>query len=166
MRFDEANAVQKACRQLGGIKPMAWVFARVLHRVDNPLLKRTGGKTSVTGLLTGLPIIEVTTTGARSGAPRTMPLVAVPDGDRLVVLASNFGQHQNPAWYYNLRAHPECTVTHAGESVPLVAYEATGDERERLWQLDLQTYPARAKYADRTGGRRIPVIVLSASGAD
>lgn len=153
--------MQRAFRQLGGVKPMAVVFARLLHRIDNPMLARSDGRSSLTGWLTGLPIIELTTVGARSGQPRTMPLVAVPDGDRLVVLASNYGQTKHPAWYFNLRAHPECTITYRGETFPATDYEAEGDERDRLWQLDVESYPPRVKYAERTGDRRIPVMVLT-----
>jgi hypothetical protein len=86
MRFDEANSVQRGVRLLGGTRPMAWLFARMLHRLDGPVLRRSQGRRSVTSALTGLPIVELTAVGARSGKPRTLPIVGVPDGDRLVVL--------------------------------------------------------------------------------
>ncbi|HEX4017434.1 MAG TPA: nitroreductase/quinone reductase family protein [Frankiaceae bacterium] len=160
MRFDEANAVQRRMRLLAGTRPMAWLFARVLHRIDRPIMRRSHGRRSFTSGLTGLPIVELTTVGARTGQPRTMPIVGVPDGDRLVLVASNFGQHHHPGWYFNLRADPHCAVAHRGRSHAMVAYEAEGDERERLWQLDVSVYPPRAVYAQRSGGRRIPVMVL------
>ena len=160
MRYDQANAVQRGLRRAAGTRPMAWFFARVLHRIDRPLIRMFGGLTSLTTLLTGLPIVELTTTGARSGLPRTMPIVGVPDGERLVLVASNYGNPHHPAWYHNLRAHPECTVRFRGEQRAMRAYEAEGEERERLWALDLTVYPARAAYARRAAGRRIPVMVL------
>lgn len=160
MRFDEATAVQRNLRRLAGTRPAAWLFARLLHRLDGPVLRRSHGRHSVTTWLTGLPIIELTTTGARSGLPRTSPIIAVPDGDRLVLVASNYGHERHPAWYHNLTANPRCTVFVQGRRYEMDAYEAEGDERERLWALDLSVYPARARYAQRTGPRRIPVMVL------
>lgn len=160
MRFDEANRWQQAIRSLAGTRLMALFFARVLHHLDAPVLRRTNGTSSVTSALTGLPIVELTTTGARTGRTRTMPIVAVPDGDRLVLIASNYGQQRNPGWYFNLVAHPECSVRFRGERAEMKAYEADGEERERLWELDLTVYPARANYA-RATNRHIPVMVLA-----
>jgi deazaflavin-dependent oxidoreductase (nitroreductase family) len=160
MRFDEANGLQRVTRSLARTRPMALFFARVMHHLDAPVLRRTDGRSSVTSALTGLPIVELTTTGARTGSRRTMPIVAVPDGDRLVLIASNYGQQRNPGWYFNLVAHPECSVRFRGERVEMKAYEADGEERERLWELDLTVYPARANYA-RATSRRIPVMVLA-----
>jgi deazaflavin-dependent oxidoreductase (nitroreductase family) len=160
VRFDQANAAQRGLRQLAGTRPMAWLFARTLHHLDGPVLRRSGGRHSVSSALTGLPIIELTTVGARSGEPRTLPLIGVPDGDRLVLVASNYGQLHNPAWYYNLKASPQCHVAFRGQPHEMEAYEAEGNERERLWKLDVAVYPPRNLYAQRAAGRRIPVMVL------
>lgn len=160
MLFDEANFVQRLMRQLGGRRPMARFLARTLHRLDLPVMRLTGGRRSVTEALTGLPVIQLTTSGARTGLSRTMPIVAVPDGDRLVLVASNYGSEQSPGWYFNLTAHPRCTVVIGGARHDMEAFEAEGQERERLWALDSSVYPARRHYADWTGGRRIPVMVL------
>jgi deazaflavin-dependent oxidoreductase (nitroreductase family) len=158
--FDEANVVQRGMRLLAGTRPMAWLFARVLHHLDGPVLRRSAGRHSVSAALTGLPIIELTTVGARSGESRTLPLVGVPDGVRLVLVASNYGKQQNPAWYYNLKANPRCTATFRGQRHDMEAYEAEGEERQRLWELDVSVYPPRNHYAHRAGTRRIPVVVL------
>jgi len=158
--FDEANSAQRMFRLLGGTLPMAWLAARVLHHLDGPLLRRTAGRRCVTAGLTGLPVVELTAVGARSGQPRTLPVICVADGDRLVLVASNYGQARNPAWYYNLRANPRCRVAFRGRRYEMEAYEAAGEERERLWQRDVAAYPARSRYADRVGRRRIPVMVL------
>lgn len=160
MRYDEANALQRFFRSAASTPVTARFFAAVLHRLDRPVMRLTHGRSSFTSLLTGLPIVELTTTGARTGLPRTLPIVGMPDGDRLVLLASNYGNPKHPAWYHNLRAHPECTVRFRGEELPMRAFEAEGDERERLWALDLTVYPTRAAYAQWTNGRRIPVMVL------
>jgi len=160
VKFDQANAAQRGMRLLAGTRPMAWLFARVLHHLDGPVLRRSGGRHSVSSALTGLPIVELTTIGARSGEQRTLPIIGVPDGDRLVLVASNYGQQRNPAWYHNLKADPRCGAAFRGQHHEMVAYEAEGDERQRLWELDASVYPPRNHYAQRAGGRRIPVMVL------
>ncbi|MGW6378458.1 nitroreductase/quinone reductase family protein [Rhodococcus sp. NPDC055112] len=160
-RYRDVNPVYRVMRDLAGTKPMAWFFARTLHHVDGPVYRLTKGRNTLTTLLTGLPLVMLTTTGAKSGARRTVPLVGMRDGDRIVVIASNYGQHSNPAWYFNLRKQPEATVTVAGgEALPVVAYEAEGEERERLWRMDLEVYPSRAAYEKRATDRQIPVMVL------
>ena len=160
MLFGEANFVQRLLRQLGGRRAMARLFARTLHRLDLPVMRLTGGRRSVTEALTGLPVVQLTTTGARTGLSRTMPIVAVPDGDRLVLVASNYGSEHSPGWYFNLKANPRCTVVKGGTVHEMEAFEAEGQERERLWALDSSAYPARRRYAGWAGGRRIPVMVL------
>ena len=138
----------------------AWLSSRLLHRLDLPVMRLTQGRRSVTGAFSGLPMVELTTTGARTGLPRTMPIICTPDADRLVLVASNYGSAHNPGWYFNLKAHPQCTVVIRGQRWQMEAYEAEGEERERLWALDSSVYPARRHYAVRAGGRRIPVMVL------
>jgi deazaflavin-dependent oxidoreductase (nitroreductase family) len=160
MRFDEANPTQRGMRLLAGTRPVAWLFARVLHHLDGPVLQRSAGRHSLSSALTGLPVVALTTVGARSGQPRTLPILGVPDADRLVLVASNYGQHRNPGWYYNLKANPRCSVVFRGQRHEMEAYEADGEERERLWQLDVSVYPPRNHYAQRAGNRRIPVMVL------
>jgi deazaflavin-dependent oxidoreductase (nitroreductase family) len=160
MGLDAANAAQRCMRLLAGTRPMAWLFARVLHHLDAPVLRRSRGRRSVTSALTGLPIVELTAVGARSGQAHTLPIIGVPDGDRLVLVASNYGQKRNPGWYYNLKANPRCSVVFRGRRYEMEAYEADGEERERLWELDVSVYPPRNQYARRAGGRRIPVMVL------
>lgn len=165
VRFDRPNAVQRGFRRLGGTRPLAWVSARVLHHLDGPVLRLSSGRRCVTSAFTGLPVFELTAIGARSGEPRTLPLIGVPDGDRLVLVASNYGQRRNPGWYYNLRANPLCSITFRGRRYEMEAYEADGPERERLWALDLSAYPARNHYARRAGQRHIPVMVLRPAAA-
>lgn len=160
LRFDEANVVQRGMRLLAVTWPMAWLFARVLHHLDGPVLRISRGRRSLTSALTGMPVVELTAVGARSREPRTLPIIGVPDGDRLVLVASNYGQQRNPGWYHNLKANPRCSVVFRGQRYEMEAYEAEGEERERLWELDVSVYPPRNHYARRAGDRRIPVMVL------
>ncbi|WP_430333147.1 nitroreductase/quinone reductase family protein [Rhodococcus sp. ACT016] len=159
--YRQANLIQRGLRSVAGLAPVSWVFARTLHHIDRPVFRITRGRRTLTSMLTGLPVVMLTTTGARTGFRRTLPLLGLPDDGRIVVIASNYGQVDNPSWYYNLRAHPRAEISVAGGAVRDVrAREAEGAERERLWRLGLSIYPAWAGYAKRATDRRIPVMVL------
>jgi deazaflavin-dependent oxidoreductase (nitroreductase family) len=106
------------------------------------------------------PLLVLTTTGARSGQPRTTPLIYTTDGDRLVVIASKGGEPTNPDWYHNLLAHPEATVEVGGERFPVRATFAEGAERRRLFDQQAAQMPFFAEY-ERTTPREIPVVVLT-----
>ncbi len=154
------SALRGAIRKAAAGKPGSWLLARVLHRVDGLLARATGGRCSVTGLLAGLPVVFLTTTGARSGRPHTVPLVALASGDEVVVIASNWGRKSHPSWYVNLRSFPEAVVSVGGRSGVYTAAEVHGARREALWQRAIGLYPGFRTYAHRAGDRRIPVVVL------
>jgi deazaflavin-dependent oxidoreductase (nitroreductase family) len=105
------------------------------------------------------PMLLLDHVGARSGAPRTTPLVYVRDGDDLVVVASKGGHPKHPAWYHNLKANPLTTVQVGSEKRQVRARVADATERERLWPLALRTYAGYASYQERTG-REIPLVIL------
>ena len=88
-----------------------------------------------------------------------MPLGAVRDGECWILIASNAGKEQMPAWAYNLRADGAVTVEHRGTTTPFEAHEATGAEFERLWGVVTAAYPGYQVYQDRTD-RAIPLFVL------
>ena len=140
---------------------MSWVYVRVLHHVDRPIYRLTGGRQTFVSLATGLPVVMLTTTGARTGRQRVWPVLGLPDDDNLVVIASNWGQRHHPAWYHNLRAHPDAIVAVGGVTRRVRASEAIGEERERLWRRALAVYPGWAAYERRVRHRRIPVMVLT-----
>src|SRR5215211_1722742 len=104
------SRLQRVLQHLPASQLGAWIFARTLDPLDRLLLRLSGGRVSVPGVLTGLPVVMLTTIGAKSGQPRTVPLVGLRDGDKVVLIGSNFGQTHHPGWYYNLRAHPEATL--------------------------------------------------------
>jgi deazaflavin-dependent oxidoreductase (nitroreductase family) len=108
----------------------------------------------------GATILLLTTTGRRSGDPRTMPLIYRADGDRFVVVASKGGWKDNPLWYENLEADPEVTIELKGETIPVRASTAQGEERARLWRLMTEVWPDYDTY-QRRAEREIPVVVLS-----
>jgi deazaflavin-dependent oxidoreductase (nitroreductase family) len=117
----------------------------------------------VSGGFAGVPMLLLTTTGARSGRRHTTPLTYVPDGDRMIVFASKAGAPTNPAWYHNLVANPQVTVEVGDETFEARAEETTGEERDRLYRQQAERVPVFAQYAQKTD-RTIPVIALTRSG--
>ena len=116
-----------------------------------------GGK--VGGRFEGVPLLLLTTTGARSGKRHTLPVGYLPDGDRLIIFATKRGLPTNPDWYYNLVAHPEATVEVGTETYDVTAAVLTGEERDRLYARQVERAPVFAEYQARTT-RKIPVIAL------
>jgi deazaflavin-dependent oxidoreductase (nitroreductase family) len=104
-------------------------------------------------------LLLLTTTGAKSGQQRIIPLAYVPDGERLIIFASKAGAPTNPDWYYNLLAHSEVTVEVGNETFQARATVATGEEYQRLDVLARKLSPAHAEYQARTT-RQIPLVVL------
>jgi deazaflavin-dependent oxidoreductase (nitroreductase family) len=152
--------LRRLVHRVAEIVPMSWIPPRTLVRVDRAFFKITHGRTSLSAWISGLPIIMLTTTGARSGQPHTLPVLALPEGDHLVVIASNFGKPANPGWYYNLRAHPSAMITWKGSTVQMLARELSGEERQRYVDRGLEAYPWWAPYHRRAAPRLIPVIML------
>lgn len=139
--------------RLGG-----WLFVNVFPALDRRLIPLSHGRLKVA---MGQPILLLHTRGARSGEPRTTPLLYTPCGDTFVVVASKAGAEHHPAWYHNLRAHPEdVTVEVAGARMPVRARVVDGPERARLWERVNDNYNGYERYQARAGGRTIPVIVL------
>jgi deazaflavin-dependent oxidoreductase (nitroreductase family) len=114
----------------------------------------------VGGPFEGAPLLVLTTTGAKSGQPRTNPLVYLPDGDRMVIFASKAGAPTNPDWYHNLKAHPRVTVEVGDETFDADATVAEGEERDRLYAQQATIMPGFAEYQEKTD-RVIPVVVLT-----
>ncbi|MGC5029591.1 nitroreductase family deazaflavin-dependent oxidoreductase [Micromonospora sp. DT229] len=131
---------------------------RLLVPADRIVGRLTRGRVVALGLV---PSLVITTTGRRSGKPRSNPLLYIPDGTGYVVIGSNWGQKQQPAWSLNLLAHPEAEVDVAGRRIPVRAELATGAERDRLWQLLLDEWPAYQAYVERAGDRQIRIFRLT-----
>jgi len=160
-RYEEQNLIRRVMRNSGSWPGMWRVYAPTLQHLDRIVYRASNGRSTLTSWLTGLPIVQLTTTGAKSGVRRTLPLVAIPRDDGWVVIASNFGQRRHPAWYYNLRAHPQVTVSFRGQVREMVARELEGEERDRWYELGIQIYPGWTSYRERTAAyRSIPVIEL------
>ncbi|WP_426572539.1 nitroreductase family deazaflavin-dependent oxidoreductase [Aquihabitans sp. McL0605] len=113
----------------------------------------------VSGPFEGAPMVIVSHAGARTGTVRLTPLMALVEGDSLVIFASKGGAPDNPDWFHNLVANPDTTVEYGTESFPVRARVAEGDEREDLWTRQKLAYPQFQGYEDATD-RIIPVVVL------
>jgi deazaflavin-dependent oxidoreductase (nitroreductase family) len=150
-------------RRVAATGPGSWLFARVLHRIDRPVYKLTGGRHTFANLASGLPVVMLTTTGARTGVQRTVPVLGLPSADGLAVIASNYGQPHHPAWYHNLRANPDGQVTVDGVTRAFRATEADGEARARIWQEGLKVYPGWTEYERRAPNRQIAVFVLESA---
>ncbi len=105
-------------------------------------------------------LLLLTTVGARTGRRHTTPMMFHPDGDRVLVIASNTGAAKHPDWYLNLLANPRVTVEVGDETYEAVASPAEGVERQRLWSLLKQNYPFFAEHEQQTE-REIPVVILT-----
>jgi deazaflavin-dependent oxidoreductase (nitroreductase family) len=154
---------ERAAVRIASSRPGAWLFVNVAMRIDRVLVPLTRGRLSscLGTRYHGHHLLLLTTTGARSGARRTVPLLYFSDGGEIVLIASKGGHPRHPAWYHNLRAHPRVTVHARGERTECIAREAENAERAGLWTRAVALYPGYAAYAERAAGRRIPVVVLS-----
>lgn len=155
------NIFQRSIQWFAATSLGSKLFIPTAHRLDRIVLRLSGGRTTMVGLAAGLPVITLTTIGAKSGQLRSVPLIGIPDGDRYVLIASNFGQAHHPAWYINLKRHPQATIALCGHTADYVATEASGDEYDRLWQKAVSLYGGYAAYKTRTGGRPIPIMILA-----
>jgi F420H(2)-dependent quinone reductase len=128
--------------------------------VHTLLYRTTGGRLGHTIPGMGGRMLLLDHVGARSGAKRTSPLLYMPDGDNVFVVASKGGFPKHPAWYHNLLANPDTTVQIGSENRAVHARVATPEERKRLWPIAVKTYHGYADYQARSGGREIPVVIL------
>ncbi|MEV3964317.1 nitroreductase/quinone reductase family protein [Nocardia sp. NPDC050193] len=132
---------------------------RALTPLDRRVLERTDARYTVLGPI-GAPVILLTTTGRRSGQPRTQPLLCVHDGATLYVIGSNFGGARHPAWTANLLAEPRATVSIAGERVPVIATRVEGAAAESVFERFVEITGAYAVYRKRTD-RDLRIFALS-----
>ena len=138
----------------------ARISSRILHPLDKVILKFTNNRISLTSLLSGTPVIVLTTIGARSGEPRTVPLLGVVKGDDVFLIASNWGQAHHPGWYYNLKKNPEAQLSFGKEKGQYIARDANESEHEEYWDEAVKMYAGYDLYKKRITTRNIPVFIL------
>jgi deazaflavin-dependent oxidoreductase (nitroreductase family) len=132
----------------------------VLHHLDRIFIKLSNNRTSLTAIMTGIPVITLTTMGAKSKKRRTVPLLGIPKGEKLILIPSNWGKSFYPGWYYNLKTDRNATVEYRGVINQYTAIVAEGAERADCWARAVDLYPGYAAYKRRAGKRQIPVILL------
>lgn len=126
-------------------------------KMNVPMYRLTRGR--VGGRIGAAPVLLLTTTGRKSGQPRTAPVVYLADGDRFVVIGSNAGNDKVPAWSLNLKANPEAEVEVGARRIAVRARVAEGEERAELWRRSNEQYAGFDDYEARTG-RDIALFVL------
>lgn len=154
------NLVQRVMQQFAASRVGSWIFSKTLHHVDRPLMRVSKGRASLPGLMGGLPIITLTTIGAKSGLPREAPLVGIPIGSDLAVIGSGWGMEPTPAWVHNLLANPAATIRYRERTIHVQARRPTADEEDRIWESARSVYPGFAVYPVRASHRQIEVFVL------
>ncbi len=141
---------------------MAWTWQwriwNQLTRTHSAVYRASRGR--IGGSYRGAPILLLNHVGRKSGKWRTIPLLYLPDGEDLVIVASKGGSHKHPGWFLNLREMDETTVEVGGETKPVRVRIADPEERTRLWPRILDLYADYAAYQRRTD-REIPVVILS-----
>lgn len=133
-------------------------FMRAADRLTQLTFRLTGGRFGGQQLKYTILLLE--TRGCKSGLPRTHALLYVRHGERFVVCASNFGAPQHPAWYWNLRALPQARIQVGRRRLMVIARDAEGEERARLWERLRALWPSYERYQANVS-RRIPVVVLT-----
>jgi deazaflavin-dependent oxidoreductase (nitroreductase family) len=135
-----------------------WLFITVFPLIDRRVMPLSRGRLKVA---VGQPILLLHTRGARSGQPRTSPLLYTPHGAGFVVVASKAGAAHHPAWYHNILAHPgDVAVEIGGRRIAVRPRLIEGAERAELWQRANDNYNGYETYQGRAGGRVIPVVLL------
>ena len=144
-------------QRVGHWRWFAAAFPSVIAPIDKAVLRATRGRLSVAGAQI-VPTLLLTTTGRRSGEPRTTPLLYLRDGERLVVSSENWGQPRSAGWPLNLRANPQATVQIGRRVGAYTARPATEAEVDRYWPQLRRLWPAVETYRQRSGQRSMFVL--------
>lgn len=138
-------------------------LARVINRVHRTVFGVSGGRIGNRGM--GMPVVQLTTTGRKTGKPRTVMLTSpVHDDNQVVLVASYGGDDRHPAWFVNLRDNPDVELTMEGKTRSMKARVASSDEKAELWPRVVAGYKGYAQYQTRTE-RDIPLVILEPPAA-
>ena len=156
--YERRGRLYLALARFSNTKLGAWISVHVAWKVDPHLLRLSRGRLSSAG---PLPAALLESRGARTGQPRRNATLYFHDGDRVTIIASKRGAPANPAWYHNLRRHPDVVFGGLRFRAEVVDNEA---ERQRLWDLADRVFPQYADYRERAerAGRAIPIVQLVA----
>ena len=154
------NRWQRVLQRGAAHQRVSSTLQRTLCPLDKTLHRASRGRCTVASLLAGIPVIMLTTTGARTGNARSTPLIGIPLDDGLVVIGSNYGTEATPGWVYNLEANPAASVTYRDRRVAVVARRANVQETDRAFDAAAAIYAAFPSYRSRAAHREIRVFVL------
>jgi deazaflavin-dependent oxidoreductase (nitroreductase family) len=157
------DGYRRLVQRLGHFRWFAATLRALGARLDRGLYRASHGRLAITGPSL-FPILLLTTTGRRSGKPRTTPVIYHRDGSRLIVSSENFGQRRPAAWPLNLLADPVATVQLGATRATYTARLATADELARYWPALVAIWPAHATYHRRSGARRMFVLEPASGG--
>lgn len=149
--------------KLSGTRAFTKIAPRIVTGADRLVYKLTRGRRVLTSTGSVLPMVMLTTTGAKTGEPRQAPLATIPDGDLLYLVGSNFGREKHPAWTGNLIKTPQAVVTYEKETFPVTATLLSADEKAEVWPKLLALWPNYDGYQERSG-RDIRVFRLERTG--
>jgi deazaflavin-dependent oxidoreductase (nitroreductase family) len=150
------SALHRVIRWLGHRRWFAAAGRRYGARIDRVLYRLTRGRVTTTA--GAAPVLLLTTTGRKSGSPRTTPVMYLRDGDRFIVTSENFGQQRPAAWPLNLAADPRATVQVGSDVVRCRARLLADDEADRYWPRLVEAWPAHETYLARSGSRHTFVL--------
>jgi deazaflavin-dependent oxidoreductase (nitroreductase family) len=154
----EKSSIDKLMQAVARSRLGGWLFINVFPVIDRWAIPLSRGRLKVA---MGQPILLLHTRGARSGEPRTTPLLYTPHDGAFVIVASKAGAEHHPAWYHNLLAHPEDVAVEIGATrIPVCPGVVEGPDRDALWQLVNDNYNGYDTYQMRAGHRLIPIVVL------
>ncbi len=131
---------------------------KTMNKIHRALFNASGGR--IGGNLLGMLVVDLKTTGAKSGQPRSSMLTSpVQEGDKIVLVASRGGDPQHPGWYHNIKTNPDVEVRMRGDTKKMRARVATPEEKDRLWPDVVKKYKGYGQYQTRTS-RNIPLVIL------
>jgi deazaflavin-dependent oxidoreductase (nitroreductase family) len=154
----DKSRIEKAMQALARTRLGGWLFINAFPIIDRRLIPLSRGRLKVA---IGQPILLLHTRGARSGQPRTTPLLYTRSGDGFLVVASKAGAKHHPAWYHNIRTHPgDVAIEIDGACISVRPRVLEGPERDRLWRRVNDNYNGYNTYQERAGNRIIPIVLL------
>lgn len=159
-RPGDQNLIQRWVIALASTRLVSAIARRVLPSLDRFALRITGGRSTVTSVMSGLPVLWLTTRGAKTGTERTVPLLGFPHAEDLALLGTHFGSAATPGWVHNLEASPEARVSFGDNEIGVRARPARPSETSAIWEMAAVAYPGYQNYAGRASHRSIRVFVL------
>jgi deazaflavin-dependent oxidoreductase (nitroreductase family) len=141
--------IGRMVQKMAGSSWFSRVAPPIITPLDRLVHRLTGGRRMMSRGL--VPTLMLTTTGAKTGQPRTVPLACLPDGDGFYLIGSNFGRQHHPAWSGNLLKTPRAEVSFEGRDFPVEARLLSDDEKAEVWPTILKMWPTYDRYVERSG---------------